>query len=210
MDDALKMAKKMDIPDKLAGMVPDEISGMVPDEISGMAPGLDKEKVDTQKTVSAEEFSKDVNKLLDEDNEIQTMLKGLYSDLEKAFYNVIIKDKDNNMMYREQKDFTYATCIHDDSENIAFNKTFYSELINKMCENAMTEEYKLNIINLITNGINVSLYNQGFPYRIMHFNNTELIKSEYDTLTHRQKETINDKEIYKQYGGIINISTKDI
>ena len=203
MDDALKIPKKMDIPD-----MPDGIE--VPDEIAGMVPGIDKGEVDTQKTVSPEEFSKDVNKLLDEDNEIQTMLKGLYSDLEKAFYNVIITDKDNNVMYRKPKEFTYATCIHDDSEHIAFNKTFYSILINKMCENAMTEEYKINIINLITNGINVSLYNQGFSYRIMSFYNTELIQSEYDTLTHIQKETINDNEIYKQYGGIINISTKDI
>jgi hypothetical protein len=182
----------------------------IPDEVAGMVPDIDKGEVDTQKTVSPEEFSKDVTKLLDEDNDIQTMLKGLYSDLEKAFYNVIIKDKDNNMMYRKQNEFTYARCIHDDSEHIAFSKTFYSELINKMCETAMTEEYQISIINLITNGINVSLYNQGFPYRIMSFYNTELIQSEYDTLTHRQKETINDNEIYKQYGGIINISTKDI
>jgi hypothetical protein len=182
----------------------------IPDEVAGMVPGIDKGEVDTQKTVSPEEFSKDLTKLLDEDNDIQTMLKGLYSDLEKAFYNVIIKDKDNNMMYNKSKDFTYATCIHDESPYLTFSKKFYTDLINKMCENAMTEEYKMSIINLITNGINVSLYNQGFPYRLMYFDNGDLIQSEYDTLTHSQKETINDKEIYKRYGGIINISTKDI
>ena len=221
MDDALKMAKEMDIPDmpdgievpdEIAGMVPDEIAGMIPDKIAGMVPGLDKGKgkVDTPKTVSAEEFSKDVNKLLDEDTYIQAMLNGLYSDLEKAFYNIIIKDEDNNMMYSELKDFTYTTCIDDHLIDVAFSKKFYKQFINKMCDEMMTEEYKLSIITLITNGINISLYNQGFPYRVMHFNNEDLIASEWDTLTHTQKEIEQDKEIDKHYGGIINISTKDI
>ncbi len=225
MADALKeIATKIDMPDgkdmdmdMAKDMVPDGIADMVPDGIADMVPGIDamtngkgEGKVNTQKTVSAEEFGKDIDKLLDEDTDIQNILNGLYSDLEKAFYNIIIKDKAHNMIYSEITDFIHANCINDDLVDTAFSEKFMNSLIDTMCEKAMTEEYKLSIITLITNGINISLYNNGFPYRVMHFNNEDLITSEWDTLTHTQKEIEQDKEIDKHYGGIINISTKDI